>query len=394
MGSGRSARTKSLGVNVKRILRRAMLAAAMLFVATAHAALSPHSNVSVEIDWHPTQGDSEGAVWLAYLMARASYIDRHEAAYDWKPGLVTPLFAEELAARTTVVQVYRELKDKQVGVAYFEDLAGVADNSFLGEYVWTYLHQAEWGSPPEKLRLVDFMHWRAEHLPHHVAMTKGSIRFAAKGKASPESTRQPASEMSVLSQGRKVLERHDSGLAIAGFFDPVIEHFERIYRDSGKRVYAARNQMQVLIYVALPNEEKKPVEVLDSTWSDAYLMKGYALVEMRRLGEAQATLESAVSLSPLTAQYISELAYTYQVQGQCERSIASYQQAESVVEMGSDDTTKTADLTRAWRGQGYCLVELGRLDEAEALYRKCLALDPSDTKAKGELQYIESKRAH
>jgi tetratricopeptide (TPR) repeat protein len=385
-----------LGVEVKRILGSAMATAAMLFVPMAHAASGSHSNVSVEIDWHPTQDDREGSLWLAYLVARAAYIDQHQAAYDWKPGFVTPSYAEELTARTDVVQIYRELKekDKQLVFAYFEDLAGVADNSFLGEYVWTYLHEGEWGSPPPKLRLVDFMHWRAEHLAHHLAMTKGRIRFAAKGKAAPESTRQPASEMPVLSQGRKAVERHDPELAIAGFYDPVIEHFERIYRDSGKRVYAARNQMQVFIYVALPNEEKKPVEVLDSTWSDAYLMKAYALVEMRKFGDAQVTLERAISLSPLTAQYISELAYTYQAQGQCERSIASYQQAQSAAEMGSDDTTKTADLTRAWRGQGYCLVEQGRLDEAEALYRKCLALDPTDTKAKDELEYIKEKRTH
>jgi tetratricopeptide (TPR) repeat protein len=350
----------------------------------------------VEIDWHPTPGDREGALWLEYLMERAAYIDKHQAAYDWKPGVVTPSFEEEMTARTNAVKVYRELqqKDDKLNVAYFEDLVRVADNSYMGEYVWTYLHQAEWGAPLATLHLVDFMHWRAEHLAKHVVMTQGSIRFAAKGKTSPESAREPTSENPVLSQGRKVLQRNEPELAIAGYFDPVIEHFERIYRDSGKRVYAASNQMQVFIYVALPNEEKKPVEVLDSTWSDAYLMKAYALTELRRIGDAQAALERATALSPLTSQYISELAYTYQAQGQCERSIASYQQAEAVVEMGSDDATKTADLTRAWRGQGYCLVEQGRFDEAEALYRKCLALDPSDTKAKGEIEYIKTKRPH
>jgi tetratricopeptide (TPR) repeat protein len=381
---------------VINVLRLAMAAAAMLLVQVAHAETSSHQGVSVEIDWHPTPGDREGALWLEYLTERAAYIDEHQAAYDWKPGVVTPSFEEEVAARTNAVKVYRELqqKDDKLNVAYFEELVRVADNSYMGEYVWTYLHQAEWGAPLAALRLVDFMHWRAEHLAKHVVMTHGSIRFAAKGKTPAESAREPASENPVLSQGRKILQRNEPELAIAGYFDPVIEHFERIYRDSGKRVYAASNQMQVFIYVALPNEEKKPVEVLDSTWSDAYLMKAYALTELRRIGDAQAALERATALSPLTSQYISELAYTYQAQGQCERSIASYQQAESVVEMGSDDATKTADLTRAWRGQGYCLVEQGRFDEAEALYRKCLALNPSDTKAKGELEYIKTKRPH
>jgi tetratricopeptide (TPR) repeat protein len=51
-------------------------------------------------------------------------------------------------------------------------------------------------------------------------------------------------------------------------------------------------------------------------------------------------------------------------------------------------------LDRRWRyrGQAYCLVEQGRLDDAETLYNKCLALDPSDTKAQAEIRYIKSKR--
>jgi tetratricopeptide (TPR) repeat protein len=384
-----------LGGDVNQILLLAMAATAVLLVQVVHASSAPHAGVSVEIDWHPAPDDREGALWLAYLTGRAAYINEHEAAYDWKPGVVTPSFQEELAARTTAVQVYRELKekDRQLGVAYFEELSTVADESFLGEYVWTYLHQAEWGSPPTKLRLVDFMHWRAEHLAKHVVITKGDIRFAEKGKAPADAAKHGASETSVLLEGRKVLEHGDPELAIAAFYDPVIEHFARIYRDSGKRVYAARNQAQVFIYVALPNEEKKPVEVLDSTWSDAYLMKAYALTELRKFGDSQAALEKAIELSPLTAQYILELAYVYQAKGDCDRSIASYKQAESAAEMGSDDTSRTADLTRAWRGQGYCLVEQGRLDEAEALYKKSLALDPADTKAKSELEYIKKKRA-
>jgi Flp pilus assembly protein TadD len=63
-----------------------------------------------------------------------------------------------------------------------------------------------------------------------------------------------------------------------------------------------------------------------------------------------------------------------------------------MAEIASDDATKTINLTRAWRGQGYCLVEQGKLNEAEAMYRKCLALDPKDNKARGELEYIQGLR--
>ena len=94
----------------------------------------------------------------------------------------------------------------------------------------------------------------------------------------------------------------------------------------------------------------------------------------------------------MTSQYLAELGYTYQAQRKCELSMATYKQAESAAEMGSDESSKTTDLTRAWRGQAYCLVEQGRLDDAEALYNKCLALNPNDAKAQAELKYIKSKR--
>lgn len=121
-------------------------------------------------------------------------------------------------------------------------------------------------------------------------------------------------------------------------------------------------------------------------------MKGYALVELRKLEEAQHALEAAVALSPMNAQYLSELAFVFQVQGNCDESIATYARAESMAEIASDDQTKTADITRALRGQGYCLIEQGKLTEAEAFYHKSLALDPDDKSALNELDYISKLR--
>jgi hypothetical protein len=371
-----------------------MLAAMLVFLAPLTHAAPSHRDVSVDVAFDPSKEPGD-ELWLAYLMARAAYINEHDGAYDWKPGMVIPSYQEELAARTAALTVYRELKEKdsRFDVRYFTELGEVADHSFLGEYVWTYLHHAEWGSPPETLRLVEFMRWRAEHLTQHRVITKGFIRFSAKGKAPAAATERIGTEVPTLLLGRKAVESGNALYAVAAYYDPVIEEFSRIYGGSDTRIYAARNQTQMFIYVALPNEEKKPVEVLDSTWSDAYLMKAYALTELHRPADAQAALQKAIELSPLTAQYISELAFTYQAQGDCERSIATYKQAESVVELGSDDKTKVADLTHALRGQGYCLSELGRFDEAEALYRRCLKLDPSDSKSKSELEYIKRKRA-
>src|SRR5258708_14731500 len=74
---------------------------------------------------------------------------------------------------------------------------------------------------------------------------------------------------------------------------------EVMYRDSKSRIYSAQNQVQVIIYSALPAGDKQSIEVLDTLWADAYLLKAYALTELKRVPEAQKALDSAITLSPM-----------------------------------------------------------------------------------------------
>jgi tetratricopeptide (TPR) repeat protein len=198
----------------------------------------------------------------------------------------------------------------------------------------------------------------------------------------------PSKEHALLVKGREALNRGKPQKAITEYFDPVIDYYAEAFKGETRRIYSAQSQMQTIMYLALPDDKKLGTEVIDGTWADAYLMKAYALTELGKLNEAKQALESAIALSPMNSQYLSELGFTYQALKDCDKSIATYSQAASMAELSSDDATKTADLTRAWRGEGYCLVEQGKLKEAEAMYRKSLALDPQDEKSKGELNYI------
>jgi hypothetical protein len=349
--------------------------------------------LGITINWSPGKPENENAVWLAYLTARAAFMEKHKDLYQQTAGKITPIFAEEVEARTTATLVYQEMrqKDKGLNVTYFNDLNRVASSSFMREYVWTYLRQSTWGTAPSDLKLAEFDAWRQTNLPNHQAITKGSISFGARTK--PEAVKSgPSKEYTLLIEGRQVLQQGNPQRAIADYFDPVIDHHEVMYKGSTSRFYSAQNQVQMIIYAALPAGDKQSIEVLDPVWADAYLLKAYALTELKRIPEAQKALESAIALSPMNSQYLSELAYTYQAQKDCDKSIETYVQAASMAELASEDATKTIDLTRAWRGQGYCLVEQGKLDEAEAMYRKCLALDPNDNRAKGELEYVRGLR--
>src|SRR5689334_1057269 len=123
----------------------------MLVLLTGVANAEPDSGdrlgISVRID--PALAAPEAAVWLGYQVARANYVREHKSEYDWKPGVITPTFGEELAALTIALKIYRELqqKNEHLQVSYFEDLARVIDQSYLGEYVWTYLHESAWDTP-------------------------------------------------------------------------------------------------------------------------------------------------------------------------------------------------------------------------------------------------------
>ena len=220
------------------------------------------------------------------------------------------------------------------------------------------------------------------------ALSMSAPLSAENAKPKSPAADSPSKERTLLIKGGDALKKGAPQKAIAEYFDPVIQHYTEIYKGETKRIYSARNQVQAIMYVALPDDKKLGTEVIDGTWADAYLMKAYALTELGQLKEAQQALESAIALSPMNSQYWSELAFTYQAMKDCSKSIETYAQAASMAELASGEATKTTDLTRAWRGQGYCLVEQGKLAEAEALYRKSLALDPNDDKSKGELNYV------
>ncbi|HKC58682.1 MAG TPA: hypothetical protein VKB92_01210 [Myxococcales bacterium] len=135
--------------------------------------------MSIAIDWTPIKPEREGAIWLGYLMARGRFIAEHPDSHPREVGAVIPTFEEEVEARSTATQIYRELrqKDEELAVAYFDDLMRVDSASFMREYVWTYLHQPTWRKVPDNLRLQEFETWCSDNLANHYVVTKGGLRL-------------------------------------------------------------------------------------------------------------------------------------------------------------------------------------------------------------------------
>jgi hypothetical protein len=141
------------------------------------AAAGDDRDVQIVLDPATMRDQNAAPVWLGYIMARAVYIDKHQGLYKGQKGTITPRFEEELKARDSAVQIYTELKekDKSVSSPYFDDLTEIRKAGFLKEYVWTFLRQSTWSTPPTPDRLALFKEWMDRHLPNHKAETHGSI---------------------------------------------------------------------------------------------------------------------------------------------------------------------------------------------------------------------------
>ena len=157
-------------------MKSIQIALLSLLVASSLAfADSGKTGFTIEVDG--SLPDHLGAPWLGYLMARQVYIMKHEDQYDLSPGVIIPKFEEEVEARTSLVQIWEELKkkDEKLKDKYLNELQLVHEAGFMHEYVWTYLRRVSW-EKPEKLKLKDFSNWRKKQLNKHKVESHGDIR--------------------------------------------------------------------------------------------------------------------------------------------------------------------------------------------------------------------------
>jgi Flp pilus assembly protein TadD len=130
---------------------------------------------------------------------------------------------------------------------------------------------------------------------------------------------------------------------------------------------------------------------MGSAWCRAQYIRGFALVDLKRFDDAQAGFERLIQFAPQRSRYLNELGYVLQQKRQWQASIDSYNRANAGADL-LEPADRDYERCVALRGLGYDLVELGRLDDAEAAYRKCLAITPNEPKSLGEIEYINEQR--
>ena len=104
---------------------------------------------------------------------------------------------------------------------------------------------------------------------------------------------------------------------------------------------------------------------------------------------AQSALQKALLLSPFNSGYLKELGFIQQAQKQWQASLESFKAAEEYVYLVEPEQKRLAIQQGVRRSLGVSLIELNQLDEAVKYFNQVLEADPSDSKARNELKYID-----
>jgi tetratricopeptide (TPR) repeat protein len=173
--------------------------------------------------------------------------------------------------------------------------------------------------------------------------------------------------------------------------EPAIAAYEKTYSTEKRRIYCDVAPAQTIAALAQAAADKTDAVALDSTYCSLLYAKAFALVDIGNLAEGETAFSRLVELAPFNSRYVFELANTRRTTHRFDLALQGYEKAAALANLapaGRENPERAA----AWRQIGWIYVEQGKWDEAEAMYRKCLTLDPKDEKSKAELGYIAEHR--
>lgn len=206
-------------------------------------------------------------------------------------------------------------------------------------------------------------------------------------------------QASRIVEGDRLLASKQPQQAIAAAFNPVIADFEARYADDKIAYYCARTSTEggaYLIHAAAEHDRNgkgQDARLLDHLWAYGYYGKAFALIELGQPDAATVELEKALKLSPYNPQFLTERGFLHMKQKAWQEMLQSNLSAEEFVPLASPDDRRDIEHARALRGQGFALIELDRLQEAEDKFLASLKLDPSSQAARNELDYIKQLKA-
>ena len=168
---------------------------------------------------------------------------------------------------------------------------------------------------------------------------------------------------------------------------PVLAYCDALLR-TGRGLVSVATEAEYSEYVAaLGNGD--PVDWVDMACPDTYQVHAFVAVEEKRFDDALAMLEKTIRLAPYWSEPLTEHGFVLNQLGRPTDGLASYRSA-LVLSRKHEDNKRAIAL--ALRGVGYSQVELDDLDAAEQAYLESLEVEPGNSLAQRELEYIREQR--
>lgn len=226
-----------------------------------------------------------------------------------------------------------------------------------------------------------------------IALALGfALAARAEGVSLPLDSLDEGALRSELVRGLEAVKAGKSADAVA-IFDGVDQKLTAAHT-GGPRVFCGHGADEIALYMLkAASDGGGDAIAVDGLWCDAIYYEAYALSELSRFADAAKLLDRVLKMAPDDSLYLNERAELLTRERQYDPAIAMYQLAEQDSKyMVGDGNSRTVESV-ACRGIGYILVEQGKLDEADANYRRCLTLDPNDQKSEAELGYVAQLKA-
>lgn len=131
----------------------------------------------------------------------------------------------------------------------------------------------------------------------------------------------------------------------------------------------------------------KNITWIGNAYPRAHYYMGFLCVKRKQFDRAIEFLDKGQRLEPTNPMFALEKAQALVHSGRHAESLALY---GSVREIGPFVSARNVAVAR--RGRGFVLIEMGDLDAAEVAFRESLEIEPNNSVALNELQYINHLR--
>ncbi|MBM3749503.1 MAG: tetratricopeptide repeat protein [Acidobacteria bacterium] len=160
-----------------------------------------------------------------------------------------------------------------------------------------------------------------------------------------------------------------------------------VLADEDEEVVYCWDMQEFLACCAESRKDDGRVVWVHGSYSRACYLLAYIAVEQRNAEAAFQALQKGLELEPDHPHLWCEMGHLLQLLQRHDEALQCYVRAEGVRAWATSEQKG-----RALRGQGINLIDLGRLDEAEAALKRSLEVEPENPNALHELGYIAHLR--